>query len=221
MRAWLRRRAGTAAARVAAGVVAWLVALLPALPGGAQEQAAPTVSAEQALAALQEALRYVEAGVPYKLGGKATVQQYLALKEQDPQAAAAAGVDASGIVVNAYRAVLPDLTLYAGPPELGRTASYVTSEALFRYNTVPVPLEQVRPGDLLFFRSPGGDTITGVGLVSAVSGRIVRVVVASASRGRVVDIGIDTRGDYWARSVAGLGRLVYQPGAAAPAAAQP
>ncbi|NLG70029.1 MAG: C40 family peptidase [Firmicutes bacterium] len=218
MTCWLRRRTDAASG---AALVVVLMAAMPAAASAAEAGAVETVSAQQALAALEEALRYVEAGVPYQLGGKITLEEYLALKEEDPEAAAARGVDASGVVVNAYRAALPDLTLFAGPPEQGRTTTYVTSEALFRYNTVPVPLEQAQPGDLLFFRSPGGDSITGVGVVSAVSGRIIRVVVASASRGRVVDIGIDTQGDYWARNVAGLGRLIYHAGAATPATAAP
>lgn len=206
---------------VATGLVAALMALAPGFAGSAEEGTTTTVSQEQALAALQEALRYVEAGVPFKLGGKITLEEYLTLKEQDPLAAESAGIDASGVVINAFRAAVPDLVLFAGPPEQGRTAAYVTSAALFRYNTVPVPLEQARPGDLLFFRSPEGDAITGVGIVSALTGHVVRVVVASASRGRVVDVGINTRGEYWATNVAGLGRLVYHPASARPATAEP
>lgn len=208
-----RRALAAAAALVAASLLTWPAAV------PAQQSAAP-VSEERALAAVQEALKYAQAGVPYRSGGKITLQEYLALKEQNPEAAATAGIDASGLVVNAFRAVLPDLVLFSGPPEQGRRATYVTSLALFRYNTVPVPLEQVRPGDLVFFRSPEGDAIVGVGIVSAVRGPVVRVVVASASRGRVADVGIDTRGEYWARNVAGVGRLVYA-GAAVPATAQP
>lgn len=199
------KRGGATAA--AAGLAALAAVLALALAGAGQEGTV-TVGEEQARAALQEALRYVEAGVPFRMGGKITLEEFLALKEQDPAAAEQAGIDASGLVVNAFRAVVPDLVLFAGPAEQGRAATYVTSEALFRYNTVPVPLEQARPGDLLFFRSPQGDAVTGVGIVSSVSGAVVRVVVASASRGRVVDVGINTRGEYWATYVAGLGRLV-------------
>ena len=201
-----KRLATTATAGLAAAAVVFGLVLT-----GAAQESAWTISAEHAQAALEEALRYVEAGVPFKLGGKITVEQYLALKQQDPSAASSAGVDASGLVVNAFRAVLPDLVLFAGPPESGRKAAYVTSAQLFRYNTVPVPLEQARPGDLLFFRSPDGDEITGVAIVSELRGPIVRVVVASASRGRVAHIGLSTTGEYWATHVAGLGRLIYRP----------
>ena len=218
MTRWLRRSMDAVSV---AALVAVLVVSTSGAASAAEAGAVQTVSAQVALAALEQALRYVEAGVPYQLGGKITLEEYLALKEADPEAAATRGVDASGVVVNAYRAVLPDLQLLAGPPEQGRKATYVTSDALFRYNTVPVPLEQAQPGDLVFFRSAGGDSIGGVGIVSTISGRIVRVVVASASRGRVVEIGIDTQGDYWARNVAGLGRLIYHAGAATPATAAP
>lgn len=214
----LKRRGAMA---VAAGLAAAAAVLALALAGAAEESTA-TVSEEQARAALQEALRYVEAGVPFRMGGKITLEEYLALKERDPAAAEQAGIDASGLVVNAFRAAVPDLVLFAGPPEQGRTATHVTSAALFRYNTVPVPLDQARPGDLLFFRSLQGDAVTGVGIVSALNGPVVRVVVASASRGRVVDVGINTRGEYWATYVAGLGRLVVsRPTPAQAATGQP
>lgn len=197
-----------------------LAVAFPALAEEAAGQAGVPVSEEQALAALTEALRYAEAGVPFKLGGRITVDEYLALRDQDPEKAASGGIDASGLVCNAYRAAIPNLKFFGGPPGQAGLAAYVTSRTLYRYNVSPVTLEAMRPGDLLFFKSPQSGDITGVAIVAARAGKVVRVVVASASRGKVVETGINTEGTYWATQVAGLGRLLYpaelQPAATAP-----
>lgn len=204
-----------------------LLLLVLSVPAAAQDTAPAgpqPVDQELALTALQEALRYVEAEVPFVLGGKVSVDRFLELRGADPQAAASAGVDASGLVIQAFRSAVPSLRLYSGPPEEGRTAEHVTSAVLHRYNVVPVSLDQARPGDLLFFRSPQSGQINGVAIVHLVKLPVVRVVVASATQGKVVETGIDTRGTYWAQRVAGLGRLAVpvsaRPVQAAPSAGQ-
>ncbi|WP_324716000.1 NlpC/P60 family protein [Carboxydochorda subterranea] len=189
-----------------------------AAPAGEQASAGVVIGQEPALSALRESLRYVEAGVPFRLGGKTTVDEYLRLQGSDPRAAASAGVDASGLVVNALRAAVPGVRFFAGPPDQGRTAEYVTSAMLRRYNSTEVSIEEARPGDLLFFKSPSTGQVTGVGIVHVVMPGVVRVVVASASQGRVVETGIRIGGAYWASQVDAVARLVLPPGVTAAAA---
>lgn len=206
----------------AAGFAMGAAAQAPAeLPEPMAPEAGEVVSREQARLASETARAYAEftytlegqqyRGVPYKLGGKVSLEEFSRLLETSPEQAKEAGIDASGLVVQAYRAVIPEIQFFTGPTGQEGLARTVNSVALYRWNVVPIPLEEAVPGDLLFFKSPATPQITGVALVSRRVGQVIRVIVASESRGRVVEVGIRIGGPYWETRVAGLGRLVYAP----------
>lgn len=206
----------------AAGVGAGAAAQAPAEPPSPMApEVGEVVTPEQARLALEKARAYAEfaytldgeehRGVPYKLGGKVSLEEFNRLLESSPEEAREAGIDASGLVVQAYRAVIPEIRFFTGPTGQEGLARVVNSAALYRWNVVPIPVEESAPGDLLFFKSPSTQQITGVALVSQRTDQVVRVIVASESRGRVVELGIRIGGAYWETRVAGLGRLVYAP----------
>ena len=180
---------------------------------------AVAVTDPQALRALEQAIQYAlfryevageeRTGVPYRLGGKVTLEEFARLVREQPDQVEQVGIDASGLVINAYAAVIPEIRFFTGPTGQEGLARRVNSRTLFAFNSQPVSLQQARPGDLLFFRSPQTGEITGVAMVAERLPGVVRVVVASASRGRVAHVGIRTDGEYWRTHVAGLGRLLY------------
>lgn len=212
--------------------LAFALALGLAAPAAAQAptphppDGAMAVTEAQALQALEQGVQYAlfryevggeeRTGVPYREGGKVTLEEFARVVRDEPARVEQVGIDASGLVINAYRAVIPAIRFFTGPTGLEGLARVVNSRTLFAFNSRPVSLEQARPGDLLFFRSPRTGEITGVAMLAERQPGVVRVVVASASRGRVAQVSIRTDGEYWRSRVAGLGRLLYAP--AAPAA---
>lgn len=230
-RAWRDAAVALAAMLWAAGTWMPAAAQQPAeLPSPTAPVGGVPVSAEQAREALRRAREYAQfryrlddeeqQGVPYKLGGKVTLEEFARLVESSPDEAREAGIDASGLVVQAYRAAVPDIQFFTGPTGQEGLARMVNSGALYRWNTKPIALDEVGPGDLVFFKSPSTNQVTGVALVSQRVGRILRIIVASESRGRVVEVGLQVTGSYWESRVAGLGRLVYAP-SPTPATAPP
>lgn len=87
------------------------------------------------------------------------------------------GVDCSGLVCRVY--------LDAAGISLPRTAY---DQALIGE---PVKKEDLRPGDLVFFKEPHAARITHVGIVSAVEGGKVRFIHAASGRRRVVEDDLD------------------------------
>lgn len=141
-----------------------------------------------ALAALDEARSYL--GVPYVYGG------------QDRS-----GMDCSGLVVASYRAVWPGLTFRQAD---GSFASDAGADAMFRYNIIPVPLSQARPGDLLFMATAGPD-VDHVAIFAALSGSSISYVHATASAGLVKETVRSIDDGWWAGAFRGAGRLKVYP----------
>ena len=137
----------------------WLVVLvawvLVAAPGsGAQTIASrQPVSPEVAAQAAEEALNYArvqyplngesQQGMPFRLGGQTTLEQFLEAVQNgaDPRSM---GVDASGLVVNVYRSVIPGLTflMQGGPAGLVEVTD-ANSAAIFYWNVNAVDLEEI------------------------------------------------------------------------------
>lgn len=175
------------------------------------------ISPELAAMAAEEALNYArvqypvegrtEQGMPFRLGGQTTLEEFLEAVQNgaDPRSL---GVDASGLVVNVYRSVVPELTFLMQGGSSGLIeAADVSSSAIFYWNVNAVDVEEAMPGDLLFFKGGSGEP-AGVAIVTRVSPERVDFVVASAGRGRVIETFARPGGAYWQGNVLGLGRLL-------------
>lgn len=160
-----------------------------------------TVTVEQAQSAADLALAYARAGVPYKLAGHLTLQEFQAGTVEG-------GVDASGLVVNVYREVLGEIRWAGGGGEDPLLLADIASATFFNWNTLPVRVDDLCPGDLLFFKNASG-RISGVGLFLEKDGDLVHYVVASANKGRVIKTFLNTKNQSWHQSFAGAGRLTY------------
>lgn len=176
---------------------------------GASHDATPgySVSADQSQAALNYAQRYVEHEVAYLLGGRLTVERYLEREAAGEEPGADIGVDASAVVVNAYRAAVPGLRFWTDR-EQTQMAADAGSRTLYHYSSSPIEYDAVRPGDLVFFQSDTG-TIIGVGLFTHSTETSVHFIVASPTAGKVIHTHALKDGDYWQNSFAGFGRLSY------------
>lgn len=182
--------------------------------------AASVFTPEEGRQALEVARQYVTVryqyegeerqGVAYLLGGQDTVAGYLEKVKNGAVPGKEAGIDASGLVVNAYKAVYPGLR-FVFRTEDGKEAMVrdASSETLYLWNVDPVKPENLQPGDLIFFGSPGGG-INGVALYAGRRGAFLRIIVASQGKGKVIETGIRINGDYWNRRFAGAGRLLKQ-----------
>lgn len=166
-------------------------------------------------AVLAEAVRFatvtwqvgdeVFTGVPYSWGGRTDIGKFLTAVEQGANPDQA-GVDASGLVIAAFQSLSPELR-FRIPSGDGFTLSLnINSSLLYQYNVVPVAVEELLPGDLIFFGS--GGRIDGVGIYERTVGRHVRFIVASANSGKVVSTSANLDGEYWATRFAGAGRLL-------------
>ena len=105
-------------------------------------QMPPTVTREQAEAALQAAFSVL--GAPYVWGG------------QDPS-----GFDCSGLAIWAYNHAVPGIHWYTGDSFVDDT----TAHMLFVYNVKPLRAREVWPGDLVFVTS-STNRVTHMGLFS-------------------------------------------------------
>ncbi|MBO8141462.1 MAG: C40 family peptidase [Firmicutes bacterium] len=145
-------------------------------------------------------------GIPYAWGGRVTVEEFLASLEGGGDIEEL-GVDASGVAVNALRAVDPNVRFLARPGDDPVYWADATSAVLYEFNVAPVASDELRAGDLIFFRS-GEGTISGVAVVTGRRGNRVDFVVASARQGRVIHTFARTDGDYWRQHIAGGGRFL-------------
>ncbi len=166
-----------------------------------------SVSPEQANKAYTYALQYVNNEVAYVFGGRINVQQYLDALSQGLVPGVDIGVDASALVVNSYKTVLPELKFWFDDSRTSKVAD-ATSSILAKYNSKPLEETEVIPGDLIFFKDQGGN-ITGVAIFSHVEGEVIHFITASASQGKVVLTNARVTGQYWADTFAGFGRLAY------------
>jgi len=191
-------------------------ALLAAYPPQSAAAQAP-VSAEVAARALDEALLYATVtydvdgrttqGVAYLWGGRMTLDEYLRAVSAGKKPGVEAGVDASALVVNAYRAADPGrrFRYVSGGEE--RWSTDATSAVIYEWNTEFVPYTSLRPGDLIFFQDEQG-RVTGVALFERLEGPNVHFVVASAGSGKVIRTFLNVNNNYWKTRVKGTGRLL-------------
>lgn len=196
------------------GMILWLLCLLLMSAG---VHAAEPVSAETALQALREALRYadvtyevdgtVEQGVAYRWGGRMSVDEYLQAVREGKRPGIDAGVDASALVVNAYRAADPGhrFRIVSGGAE--RLVADATSGVLYEWNVELVPYTSLRPGDLIFFQNEQGQ-VSGVAVFERLDGPNVHFVVASASSNKVIRTFANVNNAYWNTRVKATGRLL-------------
>lgn len=190
--------------------------LLLALAGaGALAESWVPLTPEEGERFLQEALRYatvewqagetVQVGMPYVWGGRTPLDAFV-VAVATGEVPAGGGVDASGLVVGAARAIDPNFRFRSQQGGAWVAVADINSSALYRWGVEPVTLEELRPGDLIFFGSNG--TVDGVAIYERTVGRSIRFVVASAGQGRVVRTGADLDGEYWKTRFIGAGRLL-------------
>lgn len=97
-----------------------------------------TVTQEEATAALNASKEVL--GLPYVWGARGPSE-----------------FDCSGLIVWAYRRAIPNMMLRIGE----RKAYDANMGALWRYNTVMIPPQEVQPGDLVFITSREGKITHG------------------------------------------------------------
>lgn len=208
----------TRPAQVLAAALA--VLLIPALAGLAALEAAEEgaldrrpLTAEEGQRVAEAALHYArltlpgstdEPGVPYVWGGRISAEEYLR-RAGSEESGQKLGVDASGLAVNALRALGPVRFAHRQGDRWVYTAD-TNSRALYEYNVEPVPPRELRAGDLLFF---GDDqNVTGVAVVTGRQGERVDFVVASQRAGRVIQTFARIDGPYWQDHILGGGRFL-------------
>lgn len=162
---------------------------------------------EQANQAHNYALKYVEHEVAYLYGGRMSLETYLAKLEAGLTPGEEIGIDASALVVNAYRHVIPNIRFYFDGSQ-STTVADATSSILANYNIKPISQEELVPGDLIFFKSASGN-ISGAAIFSEIKGRVIYFITASANAGKVILTNALLDGSYWTSSFAGFGRLQY------------
>lgn len=146
-------------------------------------------------------------GVAYLYGGQDTIPDYLQKIAEGAQPGKQAGIDASGLVINAYQAVYPDLRFSYRANSEETLVNDASSKTLYLWNVRPLAPEELMPGDLVFFGTEGYG-INGVALYAGRQGQLMQIVTASQSQGKVVLTRVRVGGDYWKRSFAGAGRLI-------------
>lgn len=165
------------------------------------------ITIEQANQAHDYALQYVSNEVAYLYGGRLSVEAYLAALADGKVPGEEIGADASAVVVNAYRHVIPNIRFFFDETQKALVTD-ATSGLIANYNSVLISRDQLVPGDLIFFKDAFGN-ISGVAIFSEFKGDVVHFVTASASRGKVVRTNAYVNGDFWTSSFAGFGRLQY------------
>lgn len=182
---------------------------------------AEAVSAEVAEKALAEALRFadvtyevggrVEQGVAYLFGGRTGVDEYVQAVAQGKRPGVDVGADASGVVVLAYRAADPAIRFMVREGGEVRFVRDVGSAELYRWNVRTVPVEELRPGDLIFFKNERGG-VAGVAVFERRDGPNVHFVVASANAGKVIRTFLNVENEYWKTRFLAAGQLLrYAP----------
>ena len=136
-----------------------LVGILTALIAGLPQIWAANkhlITIEEANQAHDYAMQYVENEVAYLYGGRQSVEAYLAALADGKVPGQDIGADASAVVVNAYRNVIPNIRFF-----LIRVKRPVadTSSVIANYNSVPISQDELVPGDLIFFKD-ASETLT-------------------------------------------------------------
>ena len=175
------------------------------------------VSAELAKRALAEAQRFVEVtyesggdpqqGVAYLFGGRMSVDEYLNAVATGKAPGVEAGADASAVVVQAYLGADPGFRFMSrsgGERRLNRDA---TSSTLYQWNVRIVPVDQLRPGDLIFFKNANGQ-VAGVGIFERREGPNVHYIVASSNAGKVIRTFNNVNNEYWKTRFLAAGQML-------------
>lgn len=194
-----------------------LALLAPLAAAYAQEPFADVVPADVARRALEEAMRYADVtyefrgerrqGVAYLWGGRMSVAAFVEAVRSGKEPGVEAGADASAVVVNAYRAADPTLRFAAAAGGTLRLVADADSRTLYEHNVRHVPLEALRPGDLIFFSGSDGQ-VAGVGIFERRDGPNVHFIVASASAGRVIRTFLNVNNEYWRTRFLAAGQLL-------------
>lgn len=202
---------------VKASWIALALVVAFAVAAHGQQPGAGVVSADVARKALEEAIRYAEVtyefqgeqrqGVAYLWGGRMSVDAFLQAVREGKEPGVEAGADASAVVVNAYRAADPGIRFAVGSGEAARFELDANSRTLYDFNVRFVPVEELRPGDLIFFSGEGGE-VAGVGVFERREGPLVHFVVASASAGRVIRTFLNVNNEYWRTRFLAAGQLL-------------
>lgn len=199
-------------------MISWSGLVMGAQPGaGADAADVPVVPAELAERALAQALRFVDVtyeaggtlqqGVAYLWGGRMGVDEYLEAVAAGKRPGEEAGVDASAVVVQAYRAADPGFRFMTRAQGGRRLVSDATSRGLYLWNIRTVPLEQLRPGDLIFFKNSSGQ-VAGVAIFERREGPNVHYIVASPNAGKVVRTFNNIYNDYWQTRFLAAGQML-------------
>lgn len=124
-----------------------------------------TVNEEEAARALEEAMTHLEA--PYELGARG------------PKV-----FDSSSIILYSYRQVIPTMRLRTSE----RDANFDTSHAFVYYwNFEPLPLEELKPGDLVYITDGTNPVTHGAMFVEWVEPyQVMKFLHASTRLGKVV-----------------------------------
>lgn len=149
----------------------------------------------------------VQRGVLYQWGGRTPLAAFAAALAS-PTGPEGLGLDASGVVIVSAQEVFPTLRFRVPRGEDFAAVTNVNSAQLFAWNVLPVSVDELRPGDLIFFADANG-RISGVGIFQMRIERQVRFVVASAQSERVVHTSVNLDGAYWRDRYAGAGRLLH------------
>lgn len=176
------------------------------------------VSAELAQRALAQARRFVDVtyeaggasqrGVAYLLGGRMSVDEYLNAVATGKTPGVEAGADASAVVVQAYRGADPSFRFMTRSGGQNRLVPDATSATLYRWNVRTIPVEELRPGDLIFFKNANGD-VAGVGIFERREGPNVHYIVASSNAGKVIRTFNNVNNDYWKTRFLAAGQMLW------------
>jgi len=165
-------------------LIAVAVAVLPSGCGVVRHIIQTEVSLLEASEALEAAL--AQLGVPYKFGG------------QTPDE----GFDCSGLIVWAYKQVVPNVRLRIGDG----TYEDGSMEDLFHWNVTLVAPQDLAPGDIVFLADQSRRIVHG-GLFIEETEKGFRFVNASSYWGRVVIDEWSWDGEKRGQQFAGAGRL--------------
>lgn len=197
-------------------VLGWSALLFgaEATPGGADGAVAP---AELAQRALREARRFADVtyewdgalrqGVAYLWGGRMSVDEYLDAVAAGKAPGVEAGVDASALVVQAYRAADPSIRFAAVVQGERQLLPDATSDSLYRFNIRAISVEELRPGDLIFFKSESGG-VAGVAIFERREGPNIHYIVASPNAGKVVRTFNNVHNSYWQTRFLAAGQVL-------------
>ena len=82
-----------------------------------------------------------------------------------------------------------------------------TSDSLYRFNIRAISVEELRPGDLIFFKSESGG-VAGVAIFERREGPNIHYIVASPNAGKVVRTFNNVHNSYWQTRFLAAGQVL-------------